>query len=267
MPSARPLAGSTVVVTRPQGQAASLAEPLEHMGAEVLLCPTIRIVPRTPDDEIVRIVVNELPEYGLIVFTSTNGVDVFLGYLFELGLRLAALEGAVVAAVGPTTARALEERGVTCDVVADDFVAEGLLDALQSRGLAPAGTRVLIPSARLARTVLPEALRANGALVDVLPVYDTLPAERLAVPAARLEGADYITFTSGSTARQFAALMGADGAGRPLAERLAGVQLCSIGPQTSDALRELGLPVAVEASEHTAAGLVAALAATACGLA
>ena len=244
-----------------------MAEPLEHLGAEVLVCPTIRIVPRTPDDEIVRVVVNELPEYGLIVFTSVNGVEVFLGYLAELGLRHRALAGAVVAAVGPTTARALEERGIDCDAVADDFIAEGLLDMLSARGLAPAGTRVLIPSARLTRTVLPDALRANGALVDVLPVYDTLPAERLAVPAARVEGADFITFTSGSTARQFVSLMGADGAGRSLAERLAGAQLCSIGPQTSEALRELGLPVAVEASEHTAAGLVAAIAATACGFA
>jgi uroporphyrinogen-III synthase len=107
----------------------------------------------------------------------------------------------------------------------------------------------------------------------VLPVYDTVPAERLEVSAERIETADYITFTSGSSARQFVALMEAAGprlpatVRRPLAERLAGVRLCSIGPLTSDALRELGLHVAVEAAEHTAAGLVAAVAATARGYA
>ena len=269
----RPLEGKTVVVTRPREQAASLVEPLEHLGAEVLLAPTIRIVPRTLDDEIVRIVVNDLPDYRLVIFTSVNGVEVFLGYLRELGLPFALLDGAIIAAVGPKTASALEERGLACDVVADDFVAEGLLDTLEQRAVAPAGTRVLIPAARLARTVLPDALRANGAIVDVLPVYDTVPAERLQVPAERIEGAAFITFTSSSTARQFVALMevaearGGPGAGRPLAERLSGAALCSIGPVTSDTLRELGLAVSVEASEHTAAGLVAAIAATACGLA
>jgi len=267
MTPGRPLEGKTVVVTRPREQAASLVEPLEHLGAEVLLAPTIRIVPRTLDDEIVRVVVNDLVGYRLIIFTSANGVEVFLGYLTELGLPLSSLDDAIVAAVGPKTASALEQRGVTCDVVADDFVAEGLLDTLEKRGVAPAGTRVLIPSARLARAVLPDALRASGAVVNVLPVYDTVPAERLQVPAEQIERADFITFTSSSTAEQFVGLMEASGAGRPLAERLSGAALCSIGPVTSDTLRELGLPVAVEASEHTAAGLVAAIAATVCGLA
>ena len=274
MTHGRPLAGKTVVVTRPREQAASLAEPLEHLGADVLLAPTIRIVPRTLDDEIVRVVVNDLAAYRLIIFTSVNGVDVFLGYLTELGLPLSSLDDAVIAAVGPRTASALEERGLACDVVADDFVAEGLLETLEERAVASAGTRVLIPSARMARALIPEALRAKGAIVDVLPVYDTLPAERLQVPAAQIEAAAYITFTSGSTAQQFVALMEAagtrgasGGAGRPLAERLSGAALCSIGPVTSDTLRRLGLPVAVEAAEHTAAGLVAAIAATACGLA
>jgi uroporphyrinogen III methyltransferase/synthase len=270
----RPLEGKTVVVTRPRAQAASLVDPLEHLGAEVLLAPTIRIVPRTLDDKIVRVVVNDLPDYRLIIFTSANGVDVFLDYLTELGLPFAALDDALVAAVGPKTASALEERGVTCDVVADDYVAEGLLATLAKHAVAPAGTRVLIPAARQARAMLADALRASGAVVDVLPVYDTLPVERLQVAAARIERAAFITFTSSSTARQFVRLMeaaterrGPGAAGRSLAERLSGAALCSIGPVTSDTLRELGLPVAVEASEHTAAGLVAAIAACASGLA
>ena len=113
--------------------------------------------------------------------------------------------------------------------------------------------------------MLPEALRAQGARVDVLAVYDTVAADHLAVPAARLERADFITFSSASTVEEFAALMAAEGAARarPLAERLSGVRLCSIGPVTSAAIRELGLPVHVEASEHTAAGLAAAIAAAA----
>lgn len=266
MPHDRPLEGKTVVVTRPREQAASLVDPLERLGAQVLVAPTIRILPRTLDGRIVRTVVNDLADYGLVIFTSANGVDVFLDYLAELVLPLSALDETIVAAVGPRTASALEERGVTCDVVADDFVAEGLLDTLRARAVPLAGTRVLMPSARLARTVIPDTLRASGAVVDVLPVYDTVAAERLEVPAEQIERADFVTFTASSTAEQFVALMGAAGArggasgsARSLAERLDGVRLCSIGPVTSETLRELGLTVAVEAREHTGEGLVAAI--------
>lgn len=258
-----PLAGKTVVVTRPAEQAATLADPLAALGADIVLAPTIRIVPRALDDEVVRVVLNELPEYGLVLFTSASSVDVFLGYLSELGLPATALSGAVVAAVGPATKAALEAHGAACDVVAEDAIAEGLLEALALGGVAPAGKRVLLPRAREAREVLPDTLRAQGARVDVLPVYDTVTTARLPVPAGRIEAAAYITFTSGSTARQFVALMPEGRGRRPLAERLAGARLCSIGPATSEALLELGLAVAVEAAEHTAAGLVAAIAADA----
>ncbi len=254
-----PLTGRTVVVTRPREQAASLVEPLEALGATVLLVPTIRIEPRPLDDHIAAIL-RELATYQLVLFTSANAVRVFAGYLAGDAQEATMPAGPVVAAVGPATARALERHGIVCHLVPDEYVAEGLLDSLEHVDAAAAGARVLIPCARDARDVLPDNLRARGAIVDVLHIYDTLPPRELAVPAVSIEAADYITFTSGSTARQLAALLAEDDAsGRPLAERLAGVRLCSIGPVTSGALRDLGLPVAVEAREYTAAGLVRAI--------
>jgi len=259
----RPLAGKTVVVTRPHEQAAALAEPLAALGADVLLVPTIKIVPR-PFDAEVAAAVREIGRYGLVVFTSVNGVRVFSDYLDAAGVGTAGLAAATVAAIGPATAAALAARGVTCAVVPEDYLAEGLLAALERDAVDVTGVRVLLPRAREARRVLPETLQARGALVDVLPIYDTEAADGLAVPVARIEAADYVTFTSSSTARRFAALLGeavpARGAGRPLAERLAGARLCAIGPVTSATLREIGLPVAVEAGVYTVAGLVAAIA-------
>ena len=263
----RPLAGMTVVVTRPREQAASLAEPLEALGADVLLAPTIRIVPRAVDDQIVRAVVSDLADYRLVVFTSANAVQIFFGYFAELGAPVSSLDAATIAAIGPATASALDLEGVACDVVADDSVQEGLLAALAEAEVPVAGARVLIPRAREARDVLPDTLRAQGAVVDVLPVYDTVAAGALTVPPEQVETADFITFTSSSTVRRFVTLMEATGAGRPLAERLSGARLSSIGPVTSETLRECGLPVAVEATEHTSAGLVAAIAAAAGALA
>lgn len=261
----RPLAGRTVVVTRPRDQAASLAEPLEALGAEVLLVPTIRIAPRPLDDDVAA-ALRDLGAYRLVVFTSANAVRVFAGYLARGTEGGAMPRGPAVAAVGPATAAALEKHGMACHLVPDEYVAEGLAGSLTGTDAAAAGARVLIPCARDARDVLLQTLRARGAVVDVLPIYDTLPADGLAEPAARVEAADYITFTSASTARRLADLLeaaggaGGGGAARPLAERLAGAHLCSIGPVTSRALRDLGLEVAVEAREYTASGLVAAIA-------
>ncbi len=204
------------------------------------------------------------PAYQLVVFTSANAVRVFAGYLARGAEDGGMPAGPVVAAVGPATAAALEKHGLACHLVPDEYVAEGLLDAFEEQAAPVAGARVLIPCARDARDVLPETLRERGAVVDVLHIYETVAAGELAVPAAQVEAADYITFTSASTAKRLAALLTADGqaagAGRPLAERLAGARLCSIGPITSQTLRDLGLTVAVEAREFTAAGLVAAIA-------
>ena len=262
-----PLAGRTVVVTRPREQAASLAEPLEALGAQVLVVPTIRIVPRPLDDEVTA-ELRELAAFQLVVFTSANAVRVFAGYLARGTESGAMPAGPVVAAVGPATAAALEQHGLACHLVPDEYVAEGLADALEGTKAVAAGARVLIPCAREARDVLPETLRARGAEVHVLPIYDTVAADELTEPAERVEAADYITFTSPSTAKRLGGLLEAasGGAGRPLAERLAGARLCSIGPITTRALRDLGLTVAVEAREYTAAGLVAAIAAEARGV-
>jgi uroporphyrinogen III methyltransferase/synthase len=262
-PPDRPLAGRTVVVTRPREQAASLVELLEALGASVLLAPTIRIEPRPLDDDVAA-VLRELAAYQLVVFTSANAVRVFAGYLARGAEDGGMPVGPVVAAVGPATATALEKHGLACHLVPDEYVAEGLLDAFEEQAAPVAGARVLIPCARDARDVLPETLRERGAVVDVLHIYDTVAVGELAVPAAQVEAADYITFTSASTARRLAVLLTAGGqaagAGRPLTERLAGARLCSIGPITSQALRDLGLAVAVQARDYTSAGLVAAIA-------
>jgi uroporphyrinogen III methyltransferase / synthase len=260
----RPLEGKTAVVTRPREQAASLAEPLERLGANVLLVPVIRIVPRALGESSLAILAH-LHAFTLIAFTSANAVRIFFGYLDEMGVASgpAAFAGISLAAIGSATEAALERRGVHADVVADDYVSEGLLRALERHGTVLTGSRVLIPQAGEARDVVPDVMRASGAHVDVLTVYDTLPAECLPVPHDRVERAHLITFASGSAVFHFVELLRAEllGAGidRPLAERLAGARLCSIGPATSEALRRQGLPVAVEATEHSAAGLVASI--------
>lgn len=250
----QPLGGLTVVVTRAEAQAAALARPLEALGARVLLAPVIRIAPTALNDEM-RAALARLAEYDLAVFTSVNAVGDFLDRVAECGADAALLRRATVVAIGPKTAAALVARGLPPDIVPAEAVAESAVEALAAAGTRLDGALVIFPRAREAREVIPEALRASGARVEVVTVYETVGADWLPLPAADIEGADFVTFTASSTVDQFVRLMGPQG----LARRLAGVRLCSIGPVTSETLRRHGLTVAVEADPHTVEGLVRAI--------
>jgi uroporphyrinogen III methyltransferase / synthase len=236
----RPLAGVSVAVTRARAQASGLASRLRTLGAEVVEAPAIRISPLAgppPDPR----------GYDLVCLTSPNGVRLLFDRMAQSGLDARALAGSRVAAIGPGTAGALRDHGVLADVVPERFVAEGLVDALADLPV----RRALIARAVEARDVLPDALRERGAEVDVVPLYETV-AESLSDPQLEaLAGADYVTFTSSSTVRfLFEAIHGR-------VELHA--RLVSIGPVTSDALRERGHEPQVEALRHDIDGVIDAL--------
>jgi uroporphyrinogen III methyltransferase / synthase len=233
----RPLHGQTVAVTRARAQASGLAARLGDLGAQVLETPAIRIAPR-------HVSLPDPGDYSLVCFTSPNGVHSFFALL---GADARALAGVRVAAIGPGTAAALAEHGIVADVVPERFVAEGLLEALSDEALR--GARVLVARAAEARDVLPQGLRERGAEVDVVSLYDTL-AEPLSEPERdALADATHITFTSSSTVRFFF-----EGGGE-----VGGARVVSIGPITSETLREHGIDPHVEASRHDIEGLVEAI--------
>jgi uroporphyrinogen III methyltransferase / synthase len=236
----RPLHGRTVAVTRAREQASGLAARLRELGAEVVETPVIRIVPLAPPAP-------DPSGYDLICLTSPNGVRLLFDRLADAGLDARALHGARVAAIGPATARALREHGVLGDVLPDRAVAESLVEAL---GDVPV-RRALVARARVARDVLPDALRARGAEVEVLELYETVAEPLSAEQLDAIRAADYLTFTSASTVTN---LLSA--AGGTLDTR---ARLVSIGPVTSAALRDHGLDPHLEAEPHDVDGLVTAL--------
>jgi uroporphyrinogen III methyltransferase/synthase len=244
--SARPLHGLTVAVTRARAQASGLAASLRGLGAEVVEAPTIRIVPLDGPPL-------SVDGYDLVCFTSPNGVRQLFSRLAAGGLDARALAGATVAAIGPGTAAELARYGLLADVIPERFVAEGLVEAL-------AGVQVshaLIARAAEARDVLPDALRARGATVDVVALYETVAAPLTADELDAALSADYVTFTSSSTVRFWCEALAAQSDGGDGGR--AWPRIVSIGPVTSDALRERGREPDVEATQHDIAGVVAAL--------
>lgn len=247
----RPLFGKRIVVTRARAQASDFAAALEALGAEVLQFPTIRIVD-PPDREPLRRAASEADRFDWIVFTSVNGVARFWSALREAGRDTRALAGVSLCAIGPATAAAIEMEGARPDLVPERFVAESVLEALE-READLRGARILLARAETARSVLPDTLRERGAEVVEVAAYRTVPdgaeAQEL---RARLRGGgiDMVTFTASSTVRNYVDAVGAE---------TGSAEIASIGPITSAAARELGLPVHLEAAEYTIPGLVRAI--------
>lgn len=247
-----PLAGKRIVVTRTRAQSGSLIEKLEALGAEVLLLPTIEIVPPVsyaPLDAALA----QLHAYDWLVVTSANAVRVMGERMRLLGVadQLASLK---CAAVGPTTGAALQELGLRVMAMPDRYVAEALAVALRGR---VQGSRVLLVRASVARDVVPNALRAEGARVEIVEAYRTVMPEGAAAAVRALfaeeKVPDAVTFMSSSTVTNFCRLLAEAGvAWQP------GWKAISIGAVTTAALRQHGWMPASEAAVSTEDGLVEA---------
>ena len=237
-----PLAGKRVIVTRASGQARELANGLRELGASVVEIPVIELRPEPQPAE-----VNPAP-YDWLIFTSVNAVEHF----FPRVKDLRTLRGRICA-IGPATADALRAMRLQPDLIPEDATSEGIAEAFRSWNLQ--GARVLLPRAAEARDVIPQTVRAAGATLDIVDVYrNVVPENALELVSAWKTsggGADWITFTSGSTVKNWLSL-----AGR---ESLNNVRLASIGPATTAVIQKHGLRVDAEARPHTIPALIEAI--------
>jgi uroporphyrinogen III methyltransferase/synthase len=242
-----PLFGKRVVVTRARDQAGSLSGGFRALGATVVELPTIELI--APEDwSPLDAALARLASYDWLIFTSVNGVRFFLSRLDASPHDLRALK-ARICAIGPATKQAIEDLHLKVDLMPQEYVAEGLLAAFSSYDLS--GKRVLLARAEVARDLIPLELRKRGALIDVVPAYRNLGPADSAARMDQVAHADWITFTSSSTVKNFLAMAGS--------ESLRGVRIASIGPVTSATLRQHGLRVDVEARQYTMNGLLQAI--------
>jgi uroporphyrinogen III methyltransferase/synthase len=227
---------------------------LEELGAMVSLLPAVEV--REPADWTpVDRALTGLAAYQWLVFTSANGVDALIRRLRQTGRDLRALGSLRLAVIGPATADALRRYHLEPDLIPPAYDSESLASALKERA---AGQRVLLARADRGREVLREQL-ANVAEVEQIAVYsqvDAIEPGGEALQALRRGEIDYVTLTSSNIARSL--IRALDEESLRLI-RSGVVRLVSISPVTSAAIRELDLPVAAEAQEFTAEGVVQAL--------
>lgn len=250
----RPLFGQSIVITRTRQQASELRVKLEELGAHVIETPTIAIEPAASLAELDR-AANEVTYGDWLIFTSVNGVESFAAALVRIGADARRLAGVKVAVIGRATAEALEQRlCIRPDLVPDgatgEALAQGIIDGDEIDGRV-----VHLWQAEIARPVLAQRLSDAGGIVSVVQAYRTVRTPGLSDEVLEALGerrVNWLTFTSGSTARNFFDLL-------PDAAMVEGVKIASIGPVTSQVLRELGWRVDVEAEDHDIPGLVAAI--------
>jgi len=252
------LTGKRILVTRARAQSEDITLQLEALGAQVIHCSTIEVVPPVswaPLDA----AIGRLQQYDWLVFTSANGAYFFFRRLSEIrndGVN--ALAALLVCAIGPATASAIEHAGAAVHVTAAESSGEGALTAIidylggadNVRGL-----RFLIPRARVAREVLPAGLRNLGAYVEAVETYQTVMPEVPAESITRLfdEGSiDAITFTSPSTISNFATIVGLT----DLSDLLANTVVACIGPVTAETATNYGLTRIIQPELYNTSQLV-----------
>jgi uroporphyrinogen III methyltransferase/synthase len=253
----RPLFGQTIVVTRSRHQASEITAKLEALGANVMEAPTIEL--REPTKfEAIDAALKEAGAFDWICFTSVNGVSATKNRLSTIGLDARAFGNAKIAAIGDATSRAVTEQlCLKVDLCPQSFVAESLSDEFVKRNEVK-GKRFLLFRADIARELLRTRLQESGAAeVRDIAIYEThraneLPAEVIKAISARK--ISWITFSSSSTVRNFVELLGPD-----YRDRLQDVKLASIGPITTQALRDAGLSPNVEAKTFNIDGLISAI--------
>ena len=246
----KPLFGKKILVTRARSQASKLTAALEELGAECIEAPAIKIVPPVDNYEALDKAIGQLDKYNWLIFTSTNGVEHFWHRLVAGGKDARVLYKARICAIGAATAQALASHGITADVVPERYQAEGIIEVLTKELVA--GTKILVPRAAEARTLLPEALTKAGAQVDVVAAYETVmgDVEASVIRNALIKGEiDVVTFTSSSPVKNLLKLIKDP-------ELLKEAQLAAIGPITAETMQKNGLTADIVAAEYTIEGLV-----------
>ena len=257
----KPLFGTRVLVTRARAQASELIQKIEELGGEPCEYPVIetRDVTEAAQTQAIERALDEAESFDWLMFTSVNGVESFFRWLRRYGTDIRRFGRARIAAVGPKTAEALLERGLTVEELPGKYMQEGLLEQLS--GEVQPGQRALLARGDLARKVLPSELRALGVDAVELDVYETVIADRqdeLALEQLRDGDVHVVTFTSSSTVTNLMTLLKANGVEDPVA-LLKQTQIASIGPITTQAVKAAGLEVAIEPEEATIEALVAAI--------
>lgn len=248
----KPLFGKKIVVTRSRAQASTLASKIEDLGGLAITCPTIKNEPASLEK--LSIMINRLPVYTHIIFTSVNAVDIFFSTLYKGGKDSRVLGKTKITSIGKATTESLLKYGVIPDFMPSAYVGEAIVELL--KGHLSENDYILLPRSENARDFLVTEL-SRICKVEEFNTYRTIAESDRndEIDEIVKKGEmDYVTFASSSTVDYFIEMLGEN-----YKYILEGVKLVSIGPITSNQIRSYGLTVDYEAKEYTMDGIIEAI--------
>ncbi len=243
-----PLFGKRILVTRAREQASAFSQMIEEAGGEAYELPTIVIDPADESDDLMR-AVREAHSYDWVVFTSVNGVYAFFKSLKKQHLDIRSLGNVKICAIGPKTKEALEDKGLLVEAMPEKFIAESVIDCLKP--LIKPNDKILLPRSDLARTILVDVLTELGTKVDEVIAYRTKKNNEFdesIIEKIKDKSINIITFTSSSTVTNLMEIIKDKSI-------LEDIILASIGPATSETMRQHGIEPNIEAETYTIQGL------------
>ena len=248
----KPLFGKKVIVTRARKQAGALSERIDSLGGRAVELPAIKIEKTENEKEIINEIEN-IKNYTHVVFTSRNGVEIFFEYIEKAKLDSRIFYGLKVCSIGSGTTEELVKRGIKPDIEPKRFVAEYLFEEMK-KDVNP-DSKVLVARSENARDFLCEKLSEICDVKELITYRTVIDSESRDYADEILNSdAEYITFTSSSTVKNLVKI-----AGDNYKEILKDKKLVSIGPITSDTIKDFDLEVYKEAKKSTINGVVEAM--------
>jgi uroporphyrinogen III methyltransferase/synthase len=250
----KPLFGRNIVVTRDANSNADFAAKIIAKGGNPIEFTTIKIKPLTETNKFLQTLA-KIAEYDWIIFTSANSITIFFDVLQRLDKDARVFASARIAAIGSETTAKLNEFGIKADFVPNVFTSKEL--GKQLIGFANLqGKKVLLLRSQLASNELSELLNSAGAEVDNVSVYTAVAIKsKYSWLIEKIERGeiDWLTFASPSSVKGFFEQIPGE------LVNSSNTKVASIGPVTSEQLKNLGIRVDVQAAEHTTDGLLAAI--------
>lgn len=237
-----------VVVTRPEKQSRSLIEKLEQIGAQVIIAPTIEVVPIRENSAFIAQICQSISDYDWVIFTSANAVDYFMEFVEDVD----SFSSTKIACIGSATSKALNRYNLMADLIPKNFVAEDLLESFPFVTALDKG-KILFPRSAQARDVLPKGLKAKGWHVQGVDVYRVVKPQLSKEVLDRAQVGDVITFTSPSSVDNYLELTNT--------KQITASIVC-IGSVTAEHVRSKGLKPAAVAQDHSVEGLIEAICST-----
>ncbi len=250
-----PLKNKTIVITRTVEQSKDSAEAFHQLGANIIIFPTLEIVPPASWRKFDEII-NNKEDIDFIIFTSAHAVKMFSKRCEELNVH-PDFDKIKIVAVGNKTKNVCEKFSIPVHIIPNKFSGEGVINELSSYDIKD--KTIFIPRSAIGREELPDGLKEMGAILKLAPVYNvSLPTnENIIENIEKLKNSkpDLYIFTSPSTFENFLQILNISD---PV-NYFNGIDVAAIGPTTKSAIENKNIRVTIMPSEYTIDGLVRAI--------